>query len=265
MKLSLLLLSLLATLSTSRGAAVVVGGFSTTRAGDSSVVQGPYTTELRASLLNAFPGTTFVGLDTLTPAALSTVDVAIVGSPVVSPPPMTLSSAEQTALLNFIKAGHGAIIYIDNSDFSGGPNESFLDPFGMHSAGKVQGQAVATSVAPNHPVMNGSFGTVTSFTTSFGGYFDNLGPNAITLANYDANGQPGIAAIAPGALAPGSGGVVFIGDADALVDSAAGGLFHTTDNEKLFLNAVKYVPEPSTGSFLALSALALGHRRRQRK
>jgi hypothetical protein len=212
--------------------------------------------------VNSFPGSTFVGLDTLTPAALSAVDIAIVGSPVVSPPAMMLSSAEQTALLNFIKAGHGAIIFIDNTDFSGGPNESFLDPFGMHSAGKVQGQANATSVVPNHPVMNGDFGLVTTFATSFGGFFDNLGPNAITLANYDANGQSAIAVIPRGALSPGSGGVVFIGDADALVDSAAGGLFHTADNEKLFLNAVKFVPEPSSTSLLAFGALALARRRR---
>jgi hypothetical protein len=143
---------------------------------------------------------------------------------------MSLSPAEQTELLNFIMSGHGAIIFVDNSDFGGGPNDSFLDPFGMHTFGKVQGNATATSVAPNNLVMNGPFGVVTTFTTSYGGIFDDLGPKAVALANYDVNGLPALAAIAPGALGPGSGGVVFIGDADALVDTAAGGQFHDTDN-----------------------------------
>ena len=263
MKNALLLLAIIASLTTpGRGAAMVVGGFSSFRVGDSSMVQGPYTQESRTSLVAAFPGSTFVAFDTITPQALNGVTIAIVGSPVFSPPATTLSSAEQTALLNFIRAGHGAIIYLDNSDFSGGPTESFLDPFGMHLSGKVQSLAYATSIAPNHPVMKQPFGVVTTFATSYGGWFDDLGPNATALANYDANGLPAVAAIPPGALGPGSGGVVFFGDADSLVDSAAGGLFHSSDNEKLFLNAVAFVPEPSTFSLLACTGLVLAARRR---
>jgi len=260
----LLVVALLAAgVTASQGAAIVIGGFSAARAGDSSVVTGPYTQELRASVVGANPGSIFKGLDSLTPASLSGVDIVIVGSATVTAPGMTLSAAEQTALLNFIKAGHGAIIFVDNSDFSGGPNESFLDPFGIHAGGKVQGNATATSVAPNHFVMNGPFGEVTTFTTSYGGIFDDLGPNALALANYDVNGQAALAAIAPGVLGAGSGGVVFIADADALVDTAAGGQFHDTDNEKFILNAVRYVPEPSTGSLLACFALVMLRRRRR--
>jgi hypothetical protein len=132
----------------------------------------------------------------------------------------------------------------------------------MHLTGKVQGQANATSIAPNHPVMKQPFGIVTTFATSYGGWFDDLGPYATALATYDTNGQPALAAIPPGALGPGSGAVVFLGDADSVVDSAAGGLFKSGDNEKFFLNAVAYVPEPSTFSLLAMVGVLLGFRRR---
>jgi len=263
MKKLLLFLALFASVSSAtHGAAIIVGSFSTVRAGNSSVAQGPATQDLRNSLVGAFPGSTFVGVDTLTSASLSTLNLVIVGSPTFNPPAITLSSSEQTALLNFIRAGHGAIIYVDNQDFAGGPNESFLDPFGMHATGKLPGQPNATSVAPNHRVMNGPFGVVTTFATSVGGWFDNLGPNATALATYDVNGQPPLAAIAPGVLGPGSGGVVFIADADSLVDTAAGGFFHAADNEKLFLNAVAYVPEPCGVSLLPCVAVVIGLRRR---
>ena len=66
-------------------------------------------------------------------------------------------------------------------------------------------------------MINGPFGTVTTFATNFGGWVENLGPNATALAGYDFNAEPAIAALAPGALAHGSGGVVLLGDADSLV------------------------------------------------
>ena len=109
---------------------------------------------------------------------------------------------------------------------------------------------------------NGPFGAVTNFATNFGGWLENLGPST-ALAQYDANGQPAIAAIAPGALVQGSGGVVFIGDADSLVDSADGGLFGTADNEKLLLNSVSFaIPEASTISLLVWAALVCAPRLR---
>lgn len=245
--------------ATSHGAAVVVGGFSTGRAGVASISEGPFTEELRAAVVSAFPGSTFVGVDTLTSGALSTVDLVIVGAPTFSSP-VFLSSAEQTALLNFVSSGGGALIYFDNDSYAGVPasddaNESFLDPFDMNSTGRVPSPANATSIAPAHPVMNGPFGTVTNFATNFGGWFESLGANGTALALYDPNGQAAIAAIAPGALAQGSGGVVLIGDADPFVDSADGGLFGTADNQTFFLNSVAYVPEASTISLLFAAGL----------
>ena len=255
----------------SDGAALVVGGFSTGRAAEASITQGPFTQELRAAIVTAFPGSTFVGIDTLTSAALSSVDLLIVGAPTFSSP-VFASSAEQTALLNFVRSGGGALIYFDNDSYAGVPasddaNETFLDPFGIDSTGRVPSASNATSTALAHPVINGPFGTVTTFATNFGGWVENLGPNATAVAGYDFNAEPAIAAIAPGALAPGSGGVVSIGDADSLVDSADGGLFGSADNQTLLLNSVAFaIPEPSTVSLLvSLSVLCTGSLRRRRK
>jgi hypothetical protein len=261
MKLPSLVLALVLSGSSVHGAALVVGGFSTTRAGDSSVVQGPYTGDLRNSVATAFPGSTFVGLDTLSPATLAALDVVIVGSATIAPPPMILSGSEQEALLDFIRAGNNALIFVDNEDFAGEPNDSFLAPFEMHSTGKVQGVAAATSLGPGYPVINGPFGAVTTYITSFGGYFDALGPNTLALAVYDGNGQTAVAAILPGALGAGSGGVVFFADADSLVDTAVGGHFHSGDNETLFLNALA-LPEPSATALFSCAALLVGFRRR---
>jgi len=257
--------------ASSEGAAIVIGGFNIARAGTASTVEGLATEDLRSAILTAFPGSSFVGVDTLTPAALNGVNTLIVGAPTFSTP-LSLSSAEQTTLRNFIVSGGGALIYFDNDSYAGVPasydaNETFLDPFGIDSAGRVGGGVQnATTIAPTHRVMNGPFGSVTSFATSFGGWFDNLGPNAVALSHYDANGQPAIAAIAPGALGPGSGGVVFIGDADSLVDSGNGGLFGTADNRTLFLSAVSYaIPEASTMTLFGWATLISAWRIRPRR
>ena len=264
----LLFVWLLLICTISARAALVVGGFSTGRAGVASVAEGPFTEELRAAVIGAIPGSRFVGLDTLTAGALSGVNVVIVGAPTFSSP-IFLSSAEQTALLNFVRSGGGAVIYFDNDSYAGVPasddaNETFLDPFEINATGRVPSQSAATPIAPAHRVINGPFGTVTSLFTNFGGWFESLGPYATPLAQYDANGELALAAIAPGTLAAGSGGVVLFGDADPLVDTADGGLFGIADNRTFFLNAVTYAPEPSAISALVAGAVCAASVRRRK-
>jgi hypothetical protein len=227
MKKLLLFLALFASVSSAtHGAAIIVGSFSTVRAGNSSVAQGPATQDLRNSLVGAFPGSTFVGVDTLTSASLSTLNLVIVGSPTFNPPAITLSSSEADCAAQ-LHPGGTRRDYLCRlfRIFAGGPNESFLDPFGMHATGKLPGQPNATSVAPNHRVMNGPFGVVTTFATSVGGWFDNLGPNATALVDLRREWPTAPCCDRAWCPWPGSGGVVFIADADSLVDTAAGGFF----------------------------------------
>src|SRR5687768_16843772 len=139
----------------SHGAALVIGGWSTNRAGVSSLVEGPFAEEWRAAALAGYPGSTFVGLDALTPAALSPLDVVIVGAPTLSGAPIFLSSSEQAALLDFVRSGGGAQIFFDNDSYAGVPAsddaaETYLDPFGIDATGRVPSQSTTTSIAPAH-------------------------------------------------------------------------------------------------------------------
>lgn len=99
-------------------AGLIVGGFDTGRVGDASITQGPLTEELRAAISSAFPGATFASAGTLTSAFLSTVNFLIVGAPTVTSP-TSLSSAEQTNLLNYVTAGGGAFIFSENDSYAG--------------------------------------------------------------------------------------------------------------------------------------------------
>lgn len=252
-------------------AAIVVGTFDTGRAGPASIGEGPVTHELRSALISAYPGSSFVGVNSLTEQGLAAFDLLIVGAPTFNTP-IFLTPEEQTALLNFVRSGGGAIIYFDNDSYAGVPAsddaaETFLDPFGLDATGRTPGVLNATTSAPEHPIAQGPFGQVTTFTSSFAGWVDNPGPHAVPLMNYDFNGQPAIAAFGRDVLSPGAGGVVFFGDADALVDSAAGGWFGAADNRTLFLNSVDYViPEPTAISMLLVAgALYAGHVRRRKK
>ena len=162
---------------------------------------------------------------------------------------------------------------VDNNSFGGAGaptdavNQSFIAPFGLHVTGKLSANpALAITTNSMHPITNGPFGMVSSFATGDPGWFDNLGPNAIELADLQANNNTALAVINRGALSPTSGGVVALSD------------FNTFDNTRLPLannrvlerNAIAYlaptVPEPSTAIFgLAITVQCVLNRRRRLK
>ncbi|RYD62440.1 MAG: PEP-CTERM sorting domain-containing protein [Verrucomicrobiaceae bacterium] len=240
---------------------LVIGAFNSDRVGFGNVVDGPIAEDLRSLVTGAFPETTFVGTNLLSSAFLDTVDVLLIGAPTLTGV-TSLSSEEQLNLLNFVKRGGGAMIFSDNDTHAGVPTsddaaETFLDPFGVDGAGHLDGPQLAQRVEQHHPVLDGPFGSVTFIATYHAGWFDGLGSNATSLANFDSNGEAAILGIAPGALGEGSGGVVFLSDAHILIDSAEGGYIGEQDNSKLILNSVAYVvPEPSTG-LIGLAGLAV--------
>lgn len=261
--------SLLLSVSLSRGT-LVVGGFSDSRVGVGTI-DGIATEDLRAAILREYPDATFVTSETLTAEFLGSVDFLIAGAPSFLGA-ISLSAQEQQNLLNYVKAGGGALIFSDNNDYGGeavsdSANETFLDPFGVDSAGKIDAVAFATVSAPLHKLMTEPFGHVGTVAGAYPGWFDGLGPHATAVATYDTNNQPAVLAIPRDAFAPGSGGVVFISDADMLVDGSEGGLFSVADNETLILNSIPYTvaPEPSVLS-VGIGALAFlaGRRRRVR-
>jgi hypothetical protein len=250
--------------------AVNIGTFDTTRGGIGSLLSSEQN-GVRTAITANFPGTTISGTSELTSSFFSTIDLVWVmsaraGSDAISP----LSATEQSALRTFVEGGGRALLFSDNELYDGAAsdpaNESLIDPFGLDIMGNVAGVQVVSATLPNtSPVTNGPFGTVTSYSTNFPGWFNNLGPDASTLATLNANSQPALAFIPPRTLSATSGGVVLFSDGNTAIDPAGAGVFGSAE-QVLILNAIAAtVPEPSAllliGTYLA--AFLVVRRRRQ--
>jgi hypothetical protein len=246
------------------------GGWNSTRAGSTlNLVDGTGTTGLRADIANNFPGATITGTDTLTAAYLNTIDVAVLNSATGATSAVSgLSSTEQNNLLAFVEGGKGAVIFLDNDTFAAGVdavNNSFTSPFGVHVTGTLIETQLASTLSSPITSPTAPFGAVSTMTTIYPGWFDNLGPNATDAADLQANSQSALAYIAPGAIAPGSGPVVFFSDS---VFADGGGF---SSNETLVENALAYadsgpvsaVPEPASLLIVGIGGAALVLRRRR--
>ena len=239
-----LLISPLGTaLPAARGA--ILGTFNNTRAGGFNLLTSIATTEIRDSLAANFPAMTLTGTDKLTPAYLAGID-AILLHPIASfgTNITPLSAAEQLALFDFVKQGGAALLVADS--YGPAAAQNLVDAFGLTVDGLTPGPDPGTiSAPPFSAIINGPFGTVTSFLTDEGYWFTDLGPYAKSIATYTGNGLPSIVVIERGAITPTSGPVVVFGDVNAFGDATFGYQFQF--NEKLMLNALAYaVPEPST-------------------
>ncbi len=199
----------------------VIGGFNTARGGAMSLAGGSDVLLLSSSISIAFPSATISSAGTLADSYLAGVDVLFLASGKkhsgASNAITALSASERAALLNFVLAGKGVIIAIDNSDFETA-NESILDTFGLDSSGKL-GASEPMSLGPSgeSAVVNGRFGTVTSVPTFWPGVIDNATSNDV-VGRFN-NGMAGLAVIPRGALGAGSGAVVILTDMTTLTNS----------------------------------------------
>jgi hypothetical protein len=186
-----------------------LGGFNVSRGGIESL-SSPDEAGLKKAIKKAFPGTTFTLRGSISSTLTSQVNVILIGVATGGNSAITaLSRKEQRRLVDFVKAGGTLLIFADNDTFDPNApavNASVLSPFGLTATGTLNGnQSVTLSGSPN-PVANGPFGTVSSISTSYPGWFSSLGSSS-DLGNLDANGQSAIAYLAPGALGTGSGAV----------------------------------------------------------
>jgi hypothetical protein len=170
------------------------------------------------------------GIDTATAANLTGVDVFFVGYV----PTSSYTTAEKTALLNYVKAGGAMIVTSD------APSYDLSSIFGVTDASSPGGLETADITDAASPLADGPFGTVSSFdeydTVS---HFSGLGPAHEVGANPEGSA---LAVIPPGALSATSGPVVLVSDVDVFSDCTG---THTptgsVQNETLIKNIFAYV------------------------
>lgn len=219
-----------------------IAGFSVERGGYYALSGGPGLALLRQAIQSAFPDATIRGITSITEASPASDDllfllVTSANNGAITP----LTSEEQASLLAFVQAGKSALIFADNDSFADGAsdpaNESLLDPFGLDCSGFQFGGG-ASGVVPDpasSPVTDGDFGTITTFGIFFYGWFDNLGSHANVVAVAAENGQPILAVVPCGALAPGSGPVVLFSDCTMIAEP-----WMTISDTNLVLNAIDF-------------------------
>ena len=245
-------------ITSSANAALVIGGWNSTRAGATyNIFDGSGYTGLRTSLSSNFPGATFSGTGALTRAYLSGVNLLIIQAIVdgANVPISPLSPAEQTALFDFVRSGGTAIIASENGLGYAAASASLVGAFGITDSGaNLSGTVTCTITNPGgNPITSGPFGTTASLTYGFCGGYSALGPYATSLGTIGA--LTGLAYIPPNALQPGSGSVTFFSD------TLSGG----APSNNLIFNIAATVPEPSVPGLGLLGGLSLLARRRREK
>jgi hypothetical protein len=247
-------------------AGIVVGTFNSTRASLANLANGPGATQIRASLAANFPGSSFATSATLTSSFLNDIDVLMITSADTDSNPITpLSSVEQAALLNYVKAGGTAFLMAEGYSPFITAAQSMIAPFGMTIVDDgLSGLLLGHPTNLSHPVFDGPFGDTPIMGVLGAGIFTNLGPYAHTIATMDANGKPIVAAIESHAIGPNSGRVVMITDASLFADNDDGGFF--SEHQTLFLNTMHFlVPEPSGFLLGGVGLFAVGWLARRRQ
>ena len=149
-----------------------------------------------------------------------------------------LSTAEQTALNNFVLGGGGAVLVAETSDEGwSAVDSSVLGPFGASSNWGTNASVTGTITNTTHAVTSGPFGTVTSFWYNKYGHL-RLGSTGTMLGTAPGITSPygAIGANDPGTLGVGSGGVVYFTDTSPL--TSPGGA--SGSNGMLLLNSLAF-------------------------
>lgn len=237
-----------------------IGGWSAQRGGESGILDGERLQRLRDDLQSFYPGSGITTGDVLTSRMLENVDVMVLSSVFngnnrsVTP----LSAPEQFSFRNWIAAGGKALLVTDNEDYFAS-NQSLLEPFGLSAAQtKLDDNQFGTVInRVDFPqITDGRFGSVPRIHGTFAGELASTGA-ATTLATWDANDQPAVAA-----MQFGRGHLVVFADSQLLSDNQRG------RNRILRRNTLDFlirVPEPASIVLVALGTAVLASTRKSRR
>jgi hypothetical protein len=184
---------------------------------------------------------TSTGIDTATSTNLKGVNIFVTGYTATD----SYTSAEKTALLNYVKGGGAMLVTTDDTE------DDISSLFGLTLEDATGGIVTGTITDSSSPLADGPFGKVSSFTEYDAvGAYTNTGPGTVVGTNPDG---AAIVVIPPGRLSPTSGPVVLVSDVDVFSDCPEedGATDGSITNEVLIKNVFAYlataaVPPPST-------------------
>jgi len=211
-------------------------------------------------------GVSFSSANYLTPEYLDSIDLFVLSSVRATSGVQyfpALTADEQEALYQFVLNG-GNLFYssgtIGNPGIGALADASVLGPFGLHYTQVIGYEGTAQFNDLQHPIAASDWGgPFSEYRVRSGGYYDDLGPFGISLANTADANYPVLVEIPRNALGPGSGRVIVNSSTHALTDYAG----------SLTVNIAAYllVPEPSTWAMFAsggVTALGAAWLRRRR-
>lgn len=191
-----------------------IGSFDKERSGEFSLEFGEQTSNIRSSIKRSHSNVVFSSTNVMTKEFLAGVDVLVIGAPKDASTAITpLNAEEQSALLDFVSKGGGALLFSDNNIQFELTSDSIVSPFGLDASGVVNGIVEASVSNASHPIVSGEFGFVSNYgNLVFPGWFASLGEHAVGVASLKNNSQTTLAVIDPKSLSNESGGVVFFSD-----------------------------------------------------
>lgn len=209
-----------------------IGGFDNTRAAAYSFVTGSALGTARSLVTASFPDAALTGFPTLTPEALSATDMVVLnGLRSNIERASSLTSAEQSALAAYVRQGGCALLMIE----AGAVDVTLGAPFGIVPSGGLNNAVLFTVTAPAASLAtSGPFGVVSSFVGNFVTTFADIGPYALARATTAAG--IGMVEILPDAIAPRSGRVIAVADANVFSNDL--GFMGDARNQALLRNIV---------------------------
>ena len=202
--------------------------------GTFSLADGGSFDDARAALA-AETAATLLSVESLNTADIAPADVVFIQPYMSATEGRALTATEQTDIMSYVRGG-GCVVAVLDHTLGRASFANAVDSVAELFRVAVADVPDAYTGAPVGDILSGFFGVVSQVDRPFGGAaVTDLGPWAVGIGNNDGTGFPG-AFIPADAIAPGSGPVVLLPDAQSFVDDDGYGL-NAGSHRQLLLNA----------------------------